>query len=178
MIQKSSFLGILFAFLLAPPTHAAELRLTINGVRSDRGELLIGLYDTPAGFLGAISRASKSGLMADSGRLVGASIRAQSGTQSTVFTQLPPGRYAVIVIHDENDDGRLDTNAMGVPTEGYGFSNDARGFLSAPSFEAAALEVSDSDVSTTVDLIYPTGLSDEDRSDYDRYIGAGPETRR
>jgi uncharacterized protein (DUF2141 family) len=114
-------LGILFAFLLAPPAQAAELRLTINGVHSDRGELLIGLYDTPDGFLGAISRASKSGLMADSGRLVGASIRAQSGRQSTVFTQLPPGRYAVIVIHHENDDERLDTNAMGVPTEGYGF---------------------------------------------------------
>ncbi len=57
--------GILFAFLLASRTQAAELRLTINGVHSDRGELLIGLYDTPDGFLGAISRASKSGLTAE-----------------------------------------------------------------------------------------------------------------
>ncbi len=84
----------------------------------------------------------------------------------------------MIVIHDESDDGRLDTNAMGVPTEGYGFSNDARGFLSAPSFEAAAIAVWDSDVSTTVDLIYPRGSSDEERSDYDRYIGVLPDTGR
>ncbi len=177
MIQRPA-IGILLAFLLASPAQAAELRLTINGVHSDSGELLIGLYDNSDGFLGAISRASKSGLMADGGRLVGVSIRAKSGTQSTVFTQLRPGRYAAIVIHDENDDGRLDTNAMGVPTEGYGFSNDARGFLSAPSFEAAAIAVGDGDVSAAVDLSYPRGSSEEERSDYEQYIGAVPKTGR
>ena len=62
--------------------------------------------------------------------------------------QLPPGRYAAIVIHDEDDNGRLDTNPMGVPGEGYGVSNDARGFLSAPSFEPAAIAVGDADIAT------------------------------
>ncbi|HLG87374.1 MAG TPA: DUF2141 domain-containing protein [Alphaproteobacteria bacterium] len=177
MIQKFS-IGVLLAFLLASPTQAAELRLTIYGVHSNDGELLIGLYENSAGFLGAISRASKSGLMPDSGRLVGVSIRAKAGTQSTVFTQLPPGQYAAIVIHDENDNGRLDSNGFGVPSEGYGFSRDARGFLSAPSFAAAAIAVGDSDVSTTVELIYPIGSSDEETSDYKRYLGAVPETGR
>ena len=120
---------------------ATELRLTIKGVQSDNGEILIALYNNPEGYVSALANAATRGLMPDSGRLIGTSIRAKVGSQSTVFTQLPPGRYAVLVIHDENDNGRLDENAMGVPTEGYGFGNDAQGFLGAPSFDAAAIEI-------------------------------------
>lgn len=106
MIQKPP-IGILLAFLLAYPAHAAELRLTINGVPSDGGELLIRLYDYGDDFLRAVSCASKRGRAADSDRLIGVAIRAKSGPQSVVFTRLLPGRYAAIVVHDENDDGRL-----------------------------------------------------------------------
>lgn len=99
-------------------------------------------------------------------------MRAKSGFQSTVFTQLPPGHYAVVVVHDENDNGLLDANVLGVPTEGYCFSKDARGIFSAPSFDAAAVAVGDADVSTTVSLIYPTAISDEDQSEYDGMVGS------
>src|ERR1700736_4840405 len=170
-IRKFS-IGLILAVLSAASAQAAELRLTINGVRSDAGELLVGLYDNSDGFASAIANATKNGLMADSGRLIGMSIRAITGSQSTVFTQLPPGRYAAIVIHDENDNGRLDTNVWGVPTEGYGFSNDAQGFLSAPSFAAAAVTIGDADVSTAISLIYPIAPSTEDKSDYDRFTGS------
>ena len=136
---------------------SAELRLTINGVRSARGEILIALYDDPAGFQSAIANVGKRGLMPDSGRLIGTAIRANRGTASTIFTQLPPGRYAIIVVHDEDDDGRLSKGALGIPTEGYGFGNDARGFLglSAPSFDAAAITIGNANVSTAVTLTYP-----------------------
>lgn len=141
--------------LLALPAFAAELRLTVKGVRSDKGEILIGIYKDPEAFAHAIADRSKRGLMPDSGRLVGCSIRAQIGSQSTVFTQLTPGRYAVAVIHDENDNGRLDRTFLGVPIEGYGFSNDRRGFFGAPSFDAASIVIGDGDVSTFVTLVYP-----------------------
>jgi uncharacterized protein (DUF2141 family) len=171
MIRKFS-IALILAVLSAVSAQAAELRLTIKGVRSDAGELLIGLYDNADGFVGAIANATKNGLMADSGRLIGMSIRAIPGSQSTVFTQLPPGRYAAVVIHDENDNGRLDTNALGVPTEGYGFSTDAQGFLGAPSFDAAAITIGDADVSTAISLIHPIATSTEDKSDYDRFTGS------
>jgi uncharacterized protein (DUF2141 family) len=171
---KKLLVGLFLATLPALPAPAAELRLTIKGIRSDKGELLIALYDNADGFKSAIANAAIRGLMPDSGRLIGTSIRAQRGTQSTVFTQLPPGRYAAIVIHDHNDNGRLDENAMGVPTEGYGFGNDAQGFLSAPSFEAAAIVIEDADVGTSVSLIYPRTPSAEEESDYDRLIKRSP----
>jgi uncharacterized protein (DUF2141 family) len=53
-------------------------------------------------------------------------MRAISGTQSVVFTNLEPGTYAIIAFHDENDNGKLDENGWGVPTEGYAFSNADR----------------------------------------------------
>jgi uncharacterized protein (DUF2141 family) len=146
---------LILLFLSTVPALSAELRLTIDGVRSESGEILIGLYDDADGFKNAIANAGKRGLVPDSERLVGTAIRAQRGTQSTVFTQLAPGRYAMIVIHDENDNGRLDENFLGAPTEGYGFSNDARSLFSAPSFDAAAVAVGDADVSALITLTYP-----------------------
>jgi uncharacterized protein (DUF2141 family) len=84
--------------------------------------------------------------MLDSGRLIGTAITAKRGKQSTVFKQFAPGRYAMIVINNEKDNGRLDENPFGVPTEGYGFGNDAQGLLGAPSLDAAAIRVGDADV--------------------------------
>ena len=88
-----------------------------------------------------------------------------------VFAQLHPGRYAVIVIHDENDNGRLDENIIGVPTEGYGFSNDARGFLSAPSFDAAAVTIDGEDRNVVISLQYPRVRSTRDKREYDQFLG-------
>jgi uncharacterized protein (DUF2141 family) len=147
--------SLIFVTLLTIPALSAELRLTIYGVRSDSGEILVALYDNPDGFRSAIANTEKRGLMPDSGRLIGTAIRANRGTQSTVFTQLPLGRYAIVVIHDENDNGRLDESFWGAPTEGYAFGNDAQGFVSTPSFAAAAVMVGNDDVSASVTLIYP-----------------------
>ena len=92
--------ALILVALSTVPALSAELRLTISGVRSDSGEILVALYDNADGFRSAIANAGKRGLLPDSGRLIGTAIRAKRGTQSTVFTQLPPGRYAMIVIHD------------------------------------------------------------------------------
>ncbi|WP_232279356.1 DUF2141 domain-containing protein [Psychromonas ingrahamii] len=58
------------------------------------------------------------------------------------FTDILPGKYAMAVIHDENTNGKLDTNLIGVPKEGFGFSNNAKALLSAPSFSAPSFEYS------------------------------------
>jgi uncharacterized protein (DUF2141 family) len=53
------------------------------------------------------------------------------------FQDIAPGMYALVAVHDENMNGKLDTNCLGVPTEGYGFSNKAKALLGSPSFSAA-----------------------------------------
>jgi uncharacterized protein (DUF2141 family) len=116
---------------------------------------MIGLYDSDDNFRSAVANASNAGLLNDRSRLVGIAMRAVAGTQSVVFTNLNPGAYAVIVFHDENDNSRLDKNAWGVPTEGYGFSNNAEGFLAAPSFEDASVLLDSPDRAITITLKYP-----------------------
>jgi uncharacterized protein (DUF2141 family) len=60
--------------------------------------------------------------------------------------------YALAVIHDEDSNGKLNTNWLGIPTEGYGFSNDARALLGPPTFSAASFSYDGRSVELTISL--------------------------
>ena len=68
-----------------------------------------------------------------------------------VLRDVPPGRYGVSVMHDRNANGKLDTNIVGIPTEPYGASGDARGRMGPPAFEEAAVDVQ-GDTALTIHL--------------------------
>ena len=70
------------------------------------------------------------------------------------FEDIPPGTYALAVVHDENMNGKLDANWLGRPKEGYGFSNDAKSLLSAPSFSDASFEYDGQNLDLTMTLRY------------------------
>lgn len=70
------------------------------------------------------------------------------------FEDIPPGTYAMAVVHDDNMNGKLDTNMLGIPKEGYGFSNDAKGLVGAPSFSAASFLYDGQDIELTMSLQY------------------------
>ena len=57
---------------------------------------------------------------------------------------LPFGRYAISAYHDENGNGELDTGLFGIPSEDYGFSNNARGGFGPPDFADAAFDFTES----------------------------------
>jgi uncharacterized protein (DUF2141 family) len=156
-IRPFLILGAALALLLhfCFSAAASDLRVTIEGVESSSGTLMVGLYDSEEHFRTAITNAGKVGLLNDRSRLVGISMRAIAGTQSVVFTDLKPGAYAVIAFHDANDNGKLTENWLGKPTECYGFSNNAGGFLSAPSFKNASVLVGGYNLSIVVTLKCP-----------------------
>ncbi|MFY0650666.1 MAG: DUF2141 domain-containing protein [Cyclobacteriaceae bacterium] len=58
-----------------------------------------------------------------------------------VFENVQPGTLAVSVVHDENGNNELDKGVFGIPTEDYGFSNDAKGSFGPPSFEQCQFEL-------------------------------------
>ena len=70
------------------------------------------------------------------------------------FEDIPPGTYALAIVHDENMNGKLDTNLLGIPKEGYGFSNDAKALLGAPSFSAASFPFDGQNLELTISLNY------------------------
>ncbi len=144
--------------LASLPAAASELRVTIEGIRSSNGTVLIGLYDSPASFARAVEASASEGFLVDPQRFAAVALRANAAMRSAVvFSNLDPGRYAVIAFHDENGNTKLDKNFMGVPTEPYGFSNNARGFLGPPPFDDAAMELKDSDKAIRIALVYHKG---------------------
>lgn len=161
-------LGAAFVFaLLCGSADADELRVTIEGVASSSGSIMIGLYDSKQHFQTAVANAANIGLLNDPSRLVGIAMRAIGGTQSVVFTNLKPGPYAIIVFHDENDNGKLDENPWGAPIEGYGFSNNAQGFLAAPSFDAAVVRLTSPFRTVSITLKYPRNHPSGETPDFD-----------
>ncbi|MFN4300090.1 MAG: DUF2141 domain-containing protein [Thermaurantimonas sp.] len=58
------------------------------------------------------------------------------------YTDLTPGNYSVEAFHDQNNNGKLDTNPFGIPREPYGFSNNVRGNFGPPDFELTLFQVS------------------------------------
>jgi uncharacterized protein (DUF2141 family) len=80
-------------------------------------------------------------------------VPAALGATELVFRDVQPGRYAVQMFHDENDDGRLNENILGIPTEGIGFSRDAP-VLGTPKFADAAIDVPKDGLTIRVTMRY------------------------
>lgn len=70
--------------------------------------------------------------------------------QINVFVK---GKYALNVFHDKNNNNKLDTNGLGIPKEGWGCSNDARGFMGAPKFKDKLVEIKQ-DKTITINLVH------------------------
>ena len=68
---------------------------------------------------------------------IGKILPIENNQVSVVIDSLAYGEYAVRVFHDENRNGKLDTNFLGIPSEDYGYSNDASGWFGPPSWEKA-----------------------------------------
>ena len=114
---------------IAGPASAARIIITIDGLHSAQGTVFIGLYASPSKFL--------NGNQTDAMRKV----KATQAPITVVFDNLPPGTYAVGAYHDENANDHLDTNLLGLPTEGYALSNGVRAVFSKPNFYEAAFSV-------------------------------------
>jgi uncharacterized protein (DUF2141 family) len=70
------------------------------------------------------------------------------------FLDIPDGTYALVIVHDENMNGKLDTNWLGIPTEGYGFSNNAKALVGTPSFSAAMFLYNGRNLDMTINMHY------------------------
>ena len=115
----------------APATPAATLDVTVSHVPSAQGTVIIGVYATSETWM-KLDRAFRQ-----------ARVKAAKGSVTTSFPDLPPGRYAVSVIHDENDNAKFDMRwfPFPSPTEHGGASNNVMSRLGPPSFDKALFDV-------------------------------------
>jgi uncharacterized protein (DUF2141 family) len=130
-----AFILTLFASVLMQTTEISEpagtsLVIEISGIRNSKGHVLIALFNQASGFPDQSDKAFRK-----------LRIPANAGTIKASFDDLPPGSYAFGVVHDENDNQKLDTGLFGIPKEGFVFSRNAMGTMGPPSFDNAAIKI-------------------------------------
>ncbi len=136
--------------LLALPVLSQDqptATIVVRGLRNDRGAVCGGIYS------------DRNVWTRVGGEVATCRAPIVHGTARCVIRAPSAGTYAFAFVHDEDGDARMDTDVFGMPQEGYGFANDARGTLGAPSFESASIVIGPSGSGThTITARYGLGL--------------------
>ncbi len=123
---------------------ATWLNITAEGLKSGNGLLAITLYaDLPRKFL------------AKGGSMYVGRVNANAGTTRGCIFVPQPGVYAIALYHDENANQKFDRSALGLPAEGYGFSNNPSTLLGLPNFNSVRLNITHTGLLTRVHMKYP-----------------------
>lgn len=127
--------------VLAAPALAAELTVSVTGVRSDKGNVAVAICDRATFPAGACPYHAET--------------KAKRGEVTVQVAGVPPGTWAVAVLHDEANTRKLEFSLLGIPKQGFGFSRDAPMRFGPPSFADAAVKLDDAGGLVTVPLHYP-----------------------
>lgn len=127
-MKQLIILVIIFcSFQLQADKPKCQLTITVQNISSVEGSIRAALYDCEGNFL-------------KTGQYTSSTIN-ESKEAVLVFEGIEQGKYAVSIFHDENNNGELDTIVFGIPSEPYGFSNDASGSFGPPTFEDSRIEL-------------------------------------
>jgi uncharacterized protein (DUF2141 family) len=143
-----NYVLLVATLLLTPPLAAAEppapgLAIRLSGFHSDEGQVLLTVYRGEDGFPGDPDRAWK--------RIVA---KISGGRASVDLQGVPPGDYAIAVVHDENANNALDTSWIGIPKEGIGTSNNAKGRMGPPKYRDAKFTVTAAGAVQSIKMLY------------------------
>ncbi len=127
---------------MAAPSGPCTLIIHVDGFRSQKGDAGISLFTSADGWPENNDKAFFHGP------------NPFSGASATITLHVPTGRYAIAALADTNGDHHMDRNIFGIPKKGFGFSNNPKVFLTAPSFDKAALPVVCPVTQTTIHLLY------------------------
>lgn len=147
-VRCAAWFVVLIFTILPAPAFAQEpcpgIHMKILNIRNNTGNIVCALFKSPEGF-------PKDFLHFATNIMI---MKIRDSQTSCYFADIPPGDYAMVVIHDENMNGKLDTNWIGGPKEGFGFSNKAKAFLSAPSFSATNFQYDGQNMDMVMNLDY------------------------
>ncbi len=132
VVFSSFFCGKLLA-------QGQNLTVQITNVKNDKGQIAVALYNSEKDFMKTMYK--------------GKTTKAVKGQVEVVFENIPVGFYGLSIMHDANENGKMDSNLIGIPKEGFAFSNNAMGTFGPPSFEKAKVEVN-SNKSVSISMRY------------------------
>ena len=106
--------------------QTGDLHIDVSGISSSQGIIYVFLYSSEDGFPVDLSKAEK---------LIQARIESQAVSVS--FDNIKYGYYAISIYHDQDSNGEINTNFLGIPKEPVGVSNNAKGLMGPPKYEDA-----------------------------------------
>lgn len=127
MKEIFTLLALVVTSSLLAQEKTFDLVIKVENVGSQEGKVRIALYDSEDKFLDE--------------QMKGGAVDASVGSVFHKFTNLRPGTYAISLFHDEDGDGKLNSNFMGIPSEPYAFSNNAKGMFGPPDFDKCKFEM-------------------------------------
>jgi uncharacterized protein (DUF2141 family) len=139
-VMKISAVLLVFFGLSNMLYAQSQLEIVVKNIKNDKGNVRVGIFNNKETFL------EKA--------LYGKVVQASTGELTVLFENIPPGKYAVSIIHDENKNDELDSGMFGIPKEGFGFANDAMGSFGPPGFEKASITVETGKRTITITLRY------------------------
>jgi uncharacterized protein (DUF2141 family) len=134
-----------FPSLTAQTKNTATLTVRITGARNTKGKIGVTLFQDAQGFPDDSSKAV---------RQQSVEVDPNSMSAQVTFKDLPQSTFAVSVLHDENGNGKMDKNFVGMPKEGYGASNNPKKKKRAPTFDEAKFSLNASEQAIEITLIY------------------------
>ncbi|GGA44566.1 DUF2141 domain-containing protein [Dyella nitratireducens] len=129
----------IMAGMLSLSAYAANVTVTVDGLRNANGTVRLKLDGSEAGWNNKAQAAATG------------HVKAAVNAVSYTFSDIPPGTYGLRVYQDEDDSGKLRTNMLGIPKEGYGFSNNPS-VMGMPSFQQVQFTVTKEDISVVIHL--------------------------
>ena len=126
------FYYVFFLLFMLTSGISAQHKIIINvsNVRSDKGRILLSLFNNATGWPGDLSKTFKQVIFP-----------VKDGKAHYVFENMPTGNYAIAIMFDENNNEEMDYTFLHFPKEGYGFSNNVMGTFGPPSFKEAVFKV-------------------------------------
>jgi uncharacterized protein (DUF2141 family) len=134
-----------FPSLTAQTKDTGTLTVRVSGARNTKGKIGVTLFQNVQGFPDDSSKAI---------RQESVEIDPKTMSAQVTFKDLPQGVYAVSVLHDENSNGKMDKNLVGIPKEGYGASNNPKKKRRAPTFDEAKFSLNAPEQTIEITLIY------------------------
>jgi uncharacterized protein (DUF2141 family) len=116
--------------------QASELIINLSDQKK-AGTLMLAIYNNAEAFEGSVIKEKRS----EVGVFKGLELYLEPKDSMRLSIEIPDGEYAIAFFIDANGNKKLDKNFLGIPKEQFGFSNNAMGTLSAPSFEQAKFKV-------------------------------------
>ncbi len=134
-----------FPSLAAQTNDTATLTVRVAGARNTKGKIWVTVFQDAQGFPDDPSKAV---------RQQSVDIDPNTLSAQVTFKDVPQGTFAVSVLHDENGNGKMDKNFVGMPKEGYGASNNPKKKKRAPTFDEAKFSLNTSEQAIEITLIY------------------------